>query len=209
MAEYGLDPNGKGGYDIVRRDHTFEAIVAVIILIVILWICSKCDAFNPKQEDSIDQSIETSEVSGEINLADKYARSHYKGSVRKYDRSITHANGTTFDGPYVSIGYGEFDQSQNLYIADATASLGQEYQYFAGTYFADSGELDHTIELLIYADDVLIYSSGEITPNTPPIDFHIDVSSCNVLRLETRTKDWSFDGWHPNSIIFVNSVFFE
>lgn len=78
-----------------------------------------------------------------------------------------------------------------------------QYRYLCGTIFAraDQSE-DYTIEFMVYADDELVYSSGPMDRGTKPIDFVVEIGECDLIRVQTRTKDYTSVGSNPGVYLF-------
>ena len=66
---------------------------------------------------------------------------------------------------------------------------------------ADQSE-DYTIEFMVYADDELVYSSGPMDRGTKPIDFVVEIGECDLIRVQTRTKDYTSVGSNPGVYLF-------
>ena len=62
---------------------------------------------------------------------------------------------------------------------------------------------------MVYADDELVYSSGPIDRSTKPIDFVVEVGECDLIRVQTRTKDYTSVGTNPGIYLFDAMVSVE
>lgn len=197
-----------------------EIIVGIIVLAIILFICVQCsDSSSSKSGQETEEgyvnvskgvsetlSNEVSVVPDRMALTDLYVFEEV-GSVYISEKSIQNAYGTVFDGPYLDLwSLNHYDDELECYTGYVEFVTGRNYRYFSGTYFADGKqEPGATIQLNIYADDVLIYTSGEITRETEPIDFTIEITNCNILRVEIRTTDY-YEAWGSASAAAIQIV---
>lgn len=114
--------------------------------------------------------------------------------------------GDTFSGHiYELVAYGKGSEN-NKYITVDTASftLDGAYNYLTGTFFTRSNQNeDYTIELLVYADDELIYCSEPISRKTRSVDLAVDISGCQMLTIAARSYDYSLTSTKPG-IYLVN-----
>ena len=61
---------------------------------------------------------------------------------------------------------------------------------------------------MVFADDELVYSSGPIDRSTKPIDFVVEIGECDLIRVQTRTKDYTSTGTNPG-IFLINPMVSE
>ena len=57
------------------------------------------------------------------------------------------------------------------------------FQYFFGSLSVGYGSPNDVIEILIYADNTLVYRSGDINYDTGSIELKINVNQCNTLKI--------------------------
>lgn len=121
--------------------------------------------------------------------------------------NVTDSYGNKYDGPYFDLcSYGYASGSGKYITEDATEfNLDGKYRYFSGTFFTRAKQSEnYTIEFMVYADDVLIFRSEPISRKTKAIDFTIDIGNCDVLRITSRSYDYTSTGTNPG-IILVNA----
>lgn len=120
---------------------------------------------------------------------------------------VDDAYGNTYAGPYFDLcSYGNSNRD-GQYITQAVTefNLDGQYRYFSGTFFTRAKQSEnYTIEFMVYADDVLIFRSEPISRKTKAIDFTIDVGYCEVLKITSRSYDYTSTGTNPG-IILVNA----
>ena len=115
--------------------------------------------------------------------------------------------GNVYKGIYMELvsygNYGGRDFDTQAYTDFVTNG---EYNYFSGTFFARPQQSEtYTIEFLIYADDKLVYSSGMIDRSTKAIDFCVDIRGCEILRVMSRSVNYTVYGTNPG-IILIDPV---
>lgn len=114
--------------------------------------------------------------------------------------------GDTFSGHiYELVAYGKGSEN-NKYITVDTASftLDGAYNYLTGTFFTRSNQNeDYTIELLVYADDELIYCSEPISRKTRSVELAVEISGCQMLTIAARSYDYTSSGTNPG-IYLIN-----
>lgn len=119
--------------------------------------------------------------------------------------NVTDSYGNKYDGPYFDLcSYGYASGSGKYITEDATEfNLDGKYRYFSGTFFTRNEQSeDYTIEFMVYADDELVYSSGPMDRGTKPIDFVVEIGECDLIRVQTRTKDYTSVGSNPGVYLF-------
>ncbi len=99
---------------------------------------------------------------------------------------------------------GEYDHIDSAeFVADG------EYKYLSGTIFTRPQQSENfSIEFLVYADDELVYSSGSITRATKAVDFKVDIDNCDMIRIESRSTDYTSSGTNPG-VFLVNAYVFN
>lgn len=116
--------------------------------------------------------------------------------------------GNKYTGPYFDLcSYGDTHRDGEYISQDVTEfNLDGKYRYFSGTFFTrDDQSEEYTIEFMVYADDVLIFRSEPISRKTRAIDFTIDIGNCDVLRITSRSYEYTISGTNPG-IILVNAL---
>lgn len=120
---------------------------------------------------------------------------------------VKDAYGNEYVAPYFDLcSYGSAHRDGE-YITQAVTefNLDGKYRYFSGTFFTRAKQSEnYTIEFMVYADDVLIFRSEPISRKTKAIDFTIDIGNCDVLRITSRSYDYTSTGTNPG-IILVNA----
>lgn len=124
---------------------------------------------------------------------------------------VENAYGTLYKGIYLSlVSWGNASGKDYEKQAYCEFVNNGGYRYLSGTIFARAGQSeDYTIEFMVYADDELVYSSGPIDRSTKPIDFVVEVGECDLIRVQTRTKDYTSVGTNPGIYLFDAMVSVE
>ena len=124
---------------------------------------------------------------------------------------VENAYGTLYKGIYLSlVSWGNASGKDYEKQAYCEFVNNGGYRYLSGTIFARAGQSeDYTIEFMIYADDELVYSSGPIDRGTKPIDFVVEIGECDLIRVQTRTKDYTSVGTNPGIYLFDAMVSVE
>lgn len=124
---------------------------------------------------------------------------------------VENAYGTLYKGIYLSlVSWGNASGKDYKKQAYCEFVNNGGYRYLSGTIFARAGQSeDYTIEFMVYADDELVYSSGPIDRSTKPIDFVVEVGECDLIRVQTRTKDYTSVGTNPGIYLFDAMVSVE
>lgn len=120
---------------------------------------------------------------------------------------VSDSYGNAYPGPYYDFcSYGKASKDNEYITEDYTEfAVNGQYRYLTGTYFARKGQKeDADVELMIYADDELVYYSGNITRRTKAISFAVDLKDCEILRISSRSYDYS--GSTNPGIILVDAV---
>jgi len=96
-------------------------------------------------------------------------------------------------GDYV----GDFDHQDYLdFVNDG------DYRYISGTFFTRNKQSEsYQIEFMIYADDRLVYSSGMIGRRDGAVDFEVELGDCNMIRIMSRSRDYTDSGTNPGIIV--------
>ena len=124
---------------------------------------------------------------------DNYNVSFYKGEEKN-------AYGDVFDGCfYELVSWGDtYVDDEYITMSTASFTVDGAYRYLTGTFFTrKSQNEDYTIELLIYADDELIYCSEPISRKTRSVNLAIDIGDCEVLTIAARSYDYTSSGTNP------------
>lgn len=199
-----------------------ETIVGIIVLAIILFICMQCsDSSSSKSGQGTEEgyvnvstgaldtsSSDVSVIPDRMALTDLYVFADHSDIINNICRgNPIDAYGHTYSGPYLdlcSYGYGSADSCEAFteFVADGN------YKYFSGTFFARPEQNEnYTIEFFVYADDVLVYSSGPITRSDRPIDFNVDISNCDIIRVASRSTDFTMMNTNPGIILFNAEVY--
>ncbi len=205
---------GKGYRVTIEEDSGgVGAIIAgVIILAIIATICVQCsDSSSSKSGQGTEEgyvNVSKGAVPDRMALTDLYVFADHSDIIDNIcSGNPTDAYGHTYSGPYLdlcSYGYGSADSCEAFteFVADGN------YKYFSGTFFARPKQNEnYTIEFFVYADDVLVYSSGLITRNDRPIDFNVDISNCDIIRVASRSTDFTMMETNPGIILFNAEVY--
>ncbi len=129
-------------------------------------------------------------------------------SSNKVNNSIEDSYGNKYDGPYFDLCcYGD-SNVRGEYITQSYTDFwaGGEYRYLSGTFFTRASQPDEfDIEFMVYADDELVYYSGDINRRTSAINFTIDINNCDVVRIIGRSYDYASSG--TNAAIVLTDAF--
>ena len=95
------------------------------------------------------------------------------------------------------------EHSIDLYGGFICYLLNGKYNTFTGKMAlnSDSRSTNGNYWYEIYGDESLLYTSQKFTAGVLPIDFSIDVSNINVLKIVVKAD--SFDGWVSSNNIFL------
>lgn len=143
-----------------------------------------------------------------VPLTDLYVYGDHSKVLDNIDAGVVKDSyGNIYKGIYlelVSYGdYGGVDFDTQAYTDFVTDG---DYKYFSGTFFTRKGQAEnYSIEFLIYADDELVYSSGMIDRSTKAVDFCVDINECDMLRVMSRSVNYTDSGTNPG-IILVDAV---
>lgn len=109
---------------------------------------------------------------------------HYYDSDKKSPAFIDNNGTEYFNGVFRVIP--NFD-TYNTYIE----CLVNDYSTFTGTIILNEAykATNHSARIIIYGDGNVIYSSPDITRGIDPVNFSIDISNINLIRIEF-TKDY-------------------
>lgn len=130
-------------------------------------------------------------------------------SVREalsYDQwsTVKDPYGNEYSGPYFDFcSYHENgrDPHQSYVILRPNGN----WERLRGRYFTRTGQdSSYRISFQIYADDILIYDSGEMGRDDYPVDFDIDINRADKLKLISYSDNYTFMGTNPG-IILVNA----
>ncbi len=143
-----------------------------------------------------------------VDLTDLYVYGHHSTVLDNISAGVVaDSYGNIYKDIYLElVSYGtpsgsDYDtQAYTDFVTDG------KYNYFSGTFFtrAEQSE-DYTIEFLIYADDELVYSSGMIDRGTKAVDFNVEINGCDMLRVMSRSLNYTSSGTNPG-IILVNAA---
>lgn len=123
-------------------------------------------------------------------------------------RSVSDAYGNKYDGPHFNLcSYGRSNVDGEYITQAATEFYADgQYRYLTGTFFTREKQSDkYTIEFMVYADDVLVYCSEPISRRAKAIDFAVDIGNADVIRIASRSYDYTSSGTNPG-IILVNAL---
>ena len=127
------------------------------------------------------------------------------GSVTIYRDNIEDSYGNKYQGPYLRMwSMNNRSDDESGYISSVEFATGGYYNYFSGTYFCTKMNNDQSIEFFIYADDILVYSSGVINNKTKAKKFNININHCDVLKIQTFTTDYHYGTNNPSDVFFVD-----
>ncbi len=80
------------------------------------------------------------------------------------------------------------------------------YTNIKGTFFVDKKvKEDFSIEFRIYADGVKVYNSGYINRKNKAVDFDVDITNAETIKLEAYSTDYSFMDTNPR--IYLTNAF--
>lgn len=184
-------------------------IVGFICLILVIGlIVTMCGGSNQKQKNtninpsqtqlSANQNMENSKyVEDTIPQTCGIESLHIfdeKGSIYFGNDPREDAYGKTHTGSYLSIWtLNNKSDEKNGYIGYIDLVTGNNYKTFSGVFFPRAEmRNEQTIELFIYADNELVYSSGVINRQAKPIEFNININQCDILRIEVFTVDYYY-----------------
>jgi len=126
------------------------------------------------------------------------------------DKQVTDTYGNDYDGTHFEfVSYGQ-NSSKDQFITQGVGEFAVDgkYGYLTGTFFTRSGqEEDAQIELMVYADDELVYYSGPVSRRTRAVELAVDIGYCDVLRIASRSYDYS-SNTNPG-IILTNAFVYE
>lgn len=71
---------------------------------------------------------------------------------------------------------------------DTKYVINGKYEKFKGTFYLYNANINYNYEhrILVYGDDELLYTSDSMTSGVMPIDFDVDVTNVQVLRIVTQ-----------------------
>lgn len=121
--------------------------------------------------------------------------------------AVKDSYGNIYKGIYIElVSYGNYGGKEFDTQAYTDFVVGGNYNYFSGTFFtrAEQSE-EYAIEFLVYADDKLVYSSGMIDRSTKAVDFCVEIKDCEMLRVMSRSLDYTDSGTNPG-IILMDAV---
>lgn len=223
--EYEIRPDGNGGWRVGPVTTGCGTVVGVIVIVLIMALAFKfCD--EPVTSDSTQDTQVNANISGNyadtdlnevppdgttadtvelesLHILGKVGNSHFANC----NGDLEDAYGTEYFGSFLDLSNTRNIANPNGsgYITNIELVAGQQYHHFSGTYFASAKQNEsQTVELFIYADDVLVYSSGTMNRRTMPVDFKIDINNCNILRIEIITPDSYYATGYSSSILLVN-----
>lgn len=121
--------------------------------------------------------------------------------------AVEDSYGNTYKGIYIElVSYGDYGGKDFDTQAYSDFVANGDYNYFSGTFFTRAEQSEkYAIEFLIYADDKLIYSSGMIDRSTKAVDFCVEIKDCDMLRVMSRSVNYTDTGTNPG-IILVDAV---
>lgn len=132
-----------------------------------------------------------------VSLTDLYVYSG--GNI--YAGSVKDSFNNTYKGIYLDLcSWGDY--SGNFDYQDCVEFVNEGYQYLSGTFFTrKSQNANFEIEFLIYADDELVYSSGMINRGTKAIDFVVELGDCDLIKVMSRSRNYTDSGTNPGIIL--------
>lgn len=106
----------------------------------------------------------------------------------------------------ITSSYGDAYANAHLYgkgevSATSVHNLNREYSIFTGSIVAPT-ELQTTVSVFVYVDDVIVYSINNINIETPKIDFQINVKNATKLKIEVQKDNYV---WRGPGIAIVNA----
>ena len=113
---------------------------------------------------------------------------------------VTDRYGNIYDGA-VKYDTSDYDTAFGLY------NLNKKYSTFTGTMFVSKDSRnDRSITVSIYADETLMkqYYYEDITEETAPIEFSIDVTNVSTLRIECVDENGT---WNTSELLFGDTSF--
>lgn len=191
-----------GNCDVLRiasRSYDYSSNTNPGIILVDGQVCNDYDG-KPTQGVAINPDL--------VPLTDLHVYGSHTTAINNIEvGAVKDSYGNEYKGIYLDLcsygNYGgvEFDtQAYTDFVANG------EYQYLSGTFFTRTGQdASYTIEFLIYADDELVYSSGMIDRSTKAIDFCVDIGNCDMIRVMSRSVDYTDTKTNPG-IILVNPI---
>lgn len=108
--------------------------------------------------------------------------------------SVKDSYGNEYEGPYYDFCSWGRNTNDDEYITQSYMefNVNGAYRYLTGTIFTRAKQSeDHSIELLVYADDELVFQSEPLTRKDRAIELAVDIGSCDVLRIASRTYEYS------------------
>lgn len=127
----------------------------------------------------------------------KYLYDYYGKSMTRYTSVIDSLNVTYTNALVMSSGKSGSD------YASRTFYLAGEYQYFEGDIAAGtSGTIPGIFQ--IYADNVLVYTSPIIRPETGAVHFNVDIRNARFVKLKVSTGDWGGEYFILGNCYFYN-----
>lgn len=132
-----------------------------------------------------------------VSLTDLYVYSG--GNI--YAGSVKDSFNNTYKGIYLDLcSWGDY--SGNFDYQNYVEFVNEGYQYLSGTFFTrKSQNANFEIEFLIYADDELVYSSGMINRGTKAIDFVVELGDCDLIKVMSRSRNYTDSGTNPGIIL--------
>lgn len=217
-------PDGNGGFRWIK--YGSGALTAVIVIVVLAIIMNNVDmggssnanvssneSFLSRSEgvnESFVSRNEDTNASTNKKLTDLHIFGTHTPVLKNIKSgSVKDSYGKSYEGPYLDLcSYGNYGGKEYDTQAYTEFVAGGNYSYLSGTFFARAEQADdYTIEFLIFADDVLVYSSGEITRKTKAKDFTIDISNCDIIRVQSRSKNYTDSRTNPGIILVDATVY--
>lgn len=116
---------------------------------------------------------------------------------------VTDSYGNVYKGIYLELcSYGNYGGKE--YDTQAYTEFVNDggYRYLSGTFFTRTGQSEsYEIEFMVYADDELVYSSGMIDRGTKAVDFVVELGDCDLIRVMSRSLDYTDSGTNPGIIL--------
>lgn len=83
--------------------------------------------------------------------------------------------------------------------------LDQKFTHFSGVLYIPEGlTFSSPVKMLVYKDDVLIYTSSSFTSDSGPESFDIDITGCNDLKITYSNSSW-YDSSSDQTICLANA----
>jgi len=165
-----------------------------------------------KQEDIIEvsaveqvetESVSPTELSTESQLEVVYLDSLKVSESHGFyedESSAKDTIGNTYIGHILSIGKTETleDINENDYVL---YYLGEKYKILSGTIAIHDRTSDNAIaELFIFCDENVVYSTGQVSRATAPMEFSVSVEGCQWLKISKITYGDKYYAY-PNTFI--------